>query len=138
MKSHYYHIPVRPQRIDNSIGPTRGVEEFLQYCQQAIDIDGPEVLALTELAKDCRISIVIGIIERSGTTLYCTALFITDSGKVRTLTLSYIFSLTIQAALSINPKLSLSAIKKRFEGSNNHPENRRFWLESLEKAGLPI
>jgi len=45
---------------------------------------------------------------------------------------------SIQAALPINPKLSLSAIKKRFEGSNNHPENRRFWLESLEKAGLPI
>ncbi|MCD6187416.1 MAG: carbon-nitrogen hydrolase family protein [Desulfuromusa sp.] len=59
-----------------------GREEFLQYWQQAIDIDGPEVLALTELAKDCHTSIVIGIIERSGTTLYCTALFITDAGEI--------------------------------------------------------
>jgi len=59
-----------------------GREEFLQYWQQAIDIDGPEVLALTELAKDCHTSIVIGIIERSGTTLYCTALFITDTGEI--------------------------------------------------------
>lgn len=60
----------------------QGREEFLQYWQQAIDIDGPEVLALTELAKDCHTSIVLGIIERSGTTLYCTALFITDKGEI--------------------------------------------------------
>ncbi len=44
----------------------------------------------------------------------------------------------ITAALSINPKLSLTAMKKQFEGSKNHPENRRFWLASLEKAGLPM
>jgi len=43
----------------------------------------------------------------------------------------------INAALKINPKLSLSAMRKRFEGSNNHPENRNFWLASLHKAGLP-
>lgn len=44
----------------------------------------------------------------------------------------------ISAALSINPKLSLTAMKKQFEGSKNHPENRRFWLTGLEKAGLPL
>ena len=43
---------------------------------------------------------------------------------------------SINAALEINPKLSLSAIRKRFEGSKNHPDNRKFWLTSLEKAGL--
>lgn len=61
---------------------SEGREEFLQYWQQAVDIDGPEVHALTELAKDCHTSMVIGIIERSGTTLYCTALFITDTGEI--------------------------------------------------------
>jgi nitrilase len=60
----------------------KGRDEFLQYWQQAIEIDGPEVLALTELSKDCHTSIIIGIIERSGTTLYCTALFITDTGEI--------------------------------------------------------
>ena len=59
-----------------------GREAFLQYWQQSIEIDGPEVIALSELAKDCHTSIVIGIIERSHTTLYCTALFITDTGEI--------------------------------------------------------
>ena len=44
----------------------------------------------------------------------------------------------ISAALSLNPKLSLTAMKKQFEGSKNHPENRRFWLDGLERAGLPF
>lgn len=43
----------------------------------------------------------------------------------------------IQSALVINPKLSIVAMKKKFEGSRNHPENRLFWLASLAKAGLP-
>ena len=44
---------------------------------------------------------------------------------------------SVDAAVDIKPKLSLAAIKKQFEGSKNHPENRRIWLESLRKAGLP-
>jgi len=42
----------------------------------------------------------------------------------------------IEQALAINPNLSLKAMRKQFAGSHNHPENRRFWLESLAKAGL--
>ena len=59
-----------------------GRKEFLQYWNQAINIDGPEILALSELAKDCNTSIVIGIIERGGSTLFCTALLITEKGKI--------------------------------------------------------
>ena len=61
---------------------SEGREEFFQYWQQAVDLDGPEVIALTELAKHCSTSIVIGIIERSGATLFCTALFISDNGEI--------------------------------------------------------
>ncbi len=43
----------------------------------------------------------------------------------------------IEAALAINPKLSVSAMQRQFAGSRNHPQNRRIWLESLKKAGLP-
>ena len=43
----------------------------------------------------------------------------------------------VKEAIKINPKISLSAMRKKFENSKNHPENRRFWLESLTKAGLP-
>ncbi|MBT7073990.1 MAG: carbon-nitrogen hydrolase family protein [Anaerolineae bacterium] len=59
-----------------------GREEFLQYWQEAVDLDGPEVLALGKLAKECNTSIVIGVIERSNTTLYCTALFISETGEL--------------------------------------------------------
>ncbi|MFA3790860.1 carbon-nitrogen hydrolase family protein [Aliiglaciecola sp. SL4] len=60
----------------------QGREDFLHYWQQAIDIDGPEVSELVELAKSCATSIVIGIIERGGSTLYCTALFISEKGGI--------------------------------------------------------
>ncbi len=59
-----------------------GRDEFLAYWQQAVDIDGPEIAAIGKMAKRCYTSIVIGIIERSNTTLYCTALFISEDGKI--------------------------------------------------------
>jgi len=59
-----------------------GREEFLQYWNQAVNIDGPEVSELIALARECKTAIVIGIIERGGSTLYCTALFITENGEV--------------------------------------------------------
>ncbi|MEM1350695.1 MAG: winged helix-turn-helix domain-containing protein [Pseudomonadota bacterium] len=43
----------------------------------------------------------------------------------------------VEAALKINPKLSISAMQRQFAGSKNHPENRRAWLASLKKAGVP-
>ena len=59
-----------------------GREDFLQYWQQAIDLDGPEVTALCDMAKACDSAIVIGVIERSGATLFCTALFISNHGEL--------------------------------------------------------
>ena len=43
----------------------------------------------------------------------------------------------IDAALLINPQLSVLAMQRQFAGSKNHPENRRAWLSSLKSAGLP-
>ena len=59
-----------------------GREDFLQYWQQAVDLDGPEVTALCKLAKTCDTAVVIGVIERGGATLYCTALFISNRGEL--------------------------------------------------------
>lgn len=59
-----------------------GRDEFLQYFQQAVDLDGPKVTALCELAKTCSTAIVIGVVERGGSTLYCTALFISAAGEL--------------------------------------------------------
>jgi len=59
-----------------------GREDFLHYWRQAVDLDGPEVAAVTGLAKTCNTAIVIGVIERSGATLFCTALFISAQGEL--------------------------------------------------------
>jgi nitrilase len=61
---------------------TQGREEFLRYWQQSVEIEGPEIKAVAGLAKRCSTAIVIGIIERSRATLFCTALFISESGEI--------------------------------------------------------
>lgn len=57
-----------------------GREDYLRYHRQAIDLDGPEVKALSGLARDTGTALVVGAIERTGSTLYCVALFFDASG----------------------------------------------------------
>ena len=52
-----------------------GREAFARYYDNAIDVPGEETQALAEFSTRCEASIVIGVIERDGNTLYCTALF---------------------------------------------------------------
>ncbi len=59
-----------------------GRTEFLKYWRQAVDMDGPELKALGKFAKRCSTSLVIGIIERGDSTLYCTAVFISEHGQI--------------------------------------------------------
>ncbi|MBD2842100.1 carbon-nitrogen hydrolase family protein [Erythrobacter rubeus] len=54
-----------------------GRDAFAKYYGNAVDLDGPEVGALADLAKRCGTTIVAGVIERGGNSLFCTALFIT-------------------------------------------------------------
>jgi len=53
-----------------------GRDAFARYFAQAVDLDGPEVAALAGLAKRTGAWIVAGVIERAGSTLYCTAVFL--------------------------------------------------------------
>ncbi len=53
-----------------------GRETFARYHAQAIDLDGPEVAELAGLSARTGATLVVGVIERAGATLYCTALFI--------------------------------------------------------------
>ena len=57
-----------------------GRDAYLAYWQQAVDPDGPEVAAVLELARALSIAIVLGVVERAGGSLYCTALFVSDTG----------------------------------------------------------
>lgn len=60
-----------------------GREDYRRYHAGAIDLDGPEVAALAEAAAETGAFIVIGVIERDGGTVYCTALFFDgDKGLV--------------------------------------------------------
>ncbi len=52
-----------------------GREAFRRYHEAAVDLDGPEVAVLAEASAETGVFMVIGVIERDGGTLYCTALF---------------------------------------------------------------
>jgi nitrilase len=53
-----------------------GRETFAAYHTNAVDLGGPEVEALAGLSHRTGATVVIGVIERAGATLYCTALFL--------------------------------------------------------------
>ncbi|MFZ1341543.1 MAG: carbon-nitrogen hydrolase family protein [Paracoccaceae bacterium] len=52
-----------------------GRAAFARYHAAAIDLDGPEVALLAEATTQTDAFAVIGVIERDGATLYCTALY---------------------------------------------------------------
>lgn len=59
-----------------------GREEFRIYYESAIDVPGPATEAIGAAAHDHRLFLVVGVIERSGGTLYCTALFFGPDGQL--------------------------------------------------------
>jgi nitrilase len=52
-----------------------GRDMFARYYENAIDVPGAESEEIAAMSQRTRASIVIGVIERAGNTLYCTALF---------------------------------------------------------------
>jgi nitrilase len=59
-----------------------GREWFRRYHASAIDVPGPATERLGEIARERGVFLVIGVIERAGGTLYCTALFIGPDGTL--------------------------------------------------------
>ncbi len=53
---------------------------FLRYFKSAIECPGLETELLASWAKELKLHIVIGVIERSGTTLYCSSLVFSPEG----------------------------------------------------------
>lgn len=57
-----------------------GRDMFRRYFDSAIDVPGPAAARIAEIAKANDLYLVVGVIERDGGTLYCTALFFTPEG----------------------------------------------------------
>jgi nitrilase len=57
-----------------------GREHFQRYWDASVDIPGPTVERLAEISAENALHMVIGVIERDGGTLYCTALFFSPEG----------------------------------------------------------
>lgn len=57
-----------------------GREQFRHYHASAIDVPGPAVDALSAIAREHSVYLVIGVIERDGGTLYCSVLFFDARG----------------------------------------------------------
>lgn len=57
-----------------------GREHFRRYWESSVDIPGPVVDELAGVAAELGIHLVVGVVERDGGTLYCTAVFISPDG----------------------------------------------------------
>lgn len=59
-----------------------GREDYLRYWRSAIEVGGPECRTLGGFAADMKSNLVVGVIERDGATLYCTALYFGADGAL--------------------------------------------------------
>ena len=59
-----------------------GREDFRRYYESAIAVPGPEAEQIADAARQNRIHLVVGVIERDGGTLYCTALMYGPDGSL--------------------------------------------------------
>ena len=60
----------------------KGRKEFLQYYNSSLELNSSEFKKLLSIAKKNKVFLVIGVIEKSSGTLYCTILHISDKGSL--------------------------------------------------------
>lgn len=59
-----------------------GREDFRRYFESSIEVPGPGTEVLGRVAKENKVHLVIGVIERELGTLYCTACFFSPQGEL--------------------------------------------------------
>ena len=59
---------------------TEGREAFRRYADAAVEVPSPATVALGEMAAEHGVFLIMGVTEREGGTLYCTALFFGPDG----------------------------------------------------------
>jgi nitrilase len=60
----------------------QGRTEFKRYFDAAVAVEGPEIAQLAKAAAQHKMYVVVGIIERDGGTLYCTAVYLSPEGQI--------------------------------------------------------
>lgn len=60
----------------------QGRAEYKRYFDAAVSVDGPEIARLAKAAAQYKLYVCLGIIERDGGTLYCTAVYLGPEGEV--------------------------------------------------------
>jgi nitrilase len=77
-------VSVYPRGLDFGVRvgsrTPEGREMFRRYHASAIDVPGPAVDAMGRTAAENRLFLVVGVMEREGGTLYCTALVFAPDG----------------------------------------------------------
>jgi nitrilase len=59
-----------------------GRDEFRRLCESAVAVPGPATEFLGAVARDRGVHLVVGVVERDGGTLYCTALIFGPNGTL--------------------------------------------------------
>ena len=59
-----------------------GRADYKRYFDAAVSVDGPEIAAMAQAAAQWGMHVCVGIIERDGGTLYCTAVYLGPHGRV--------------------------------------------------------
>lgn len=70
--------------FDATIGARepRGRQWFAKYYHSAVAIPSPEFHELQSIAKEYGVFLSVGIIEKEGATLYCTAILLSKTGDL--------------------------------------------------------
>ncbi len=68
--------------VSVGIRSSDGRDEFRRLYESAVEIPGPETGLIGSVARDHAIHLVVGVVEREGGTLFCTALIFGPDGQV--------------------------------------------------------
>ena len=59
-----------------------GREDFRRYWDSAVEVPSAASDAMGEIARESRVHLVVGVVERAGATLYCSVLFYAPDGRL--------------------------------------------------------
>ena len=68
--------------VSVGIRSPEGREEFRRLFESAIEVPGPATEFIGKVAQDCAVHLVVGVVERDGGTLYCSALIFGPDGRM--------------------------------------------------------